>query len=153
MTDLSKSADTLGYPALIPPGFYLHNQRIGRIEIVASGLLDKSFLYYALCARDYRQHVVSTATGTTVKHTSPSRIYDYCIDLPRLPEQKAIADALRALDEKIALNERVAVATDALTAALFRHMMMSSMEITEGLLGDVASVNKTTVKPSREGVL
>ncbi len=37
MTDLSKAGDTLGYPALIPdsPGRrYLHNQRIGLIEIV-----------------------------------------------------------------------------------------------------------------------
>ncbi|MDA1050657.1 MAG: hypothetical protein O3C40_09275 [Planctomycetota bacterium] len=35
MTDLSKQADTLGYPALVPAANgkrFLHNQRIGKVE-------------------------------------------------------------------------------------------------------------------------
>src|SRR5437899_969146 len=44
MTDLSKEADTLGYPALIPPRTdgrrYLHNQRLGKIVIKNVASLD-----------------------------------------------------------------------------------------------------------------
>ena len=46
MTDLSKAGDTLGYPALIPmsPGRrYLHNQRIGLVEIKENAEADKNF--------------------------------------------------------------------------------------------------------------
>lgn len=74
MTDLSKAGDTLGYPALVPESEsrrYLHNQRIGLITINKDRELDKSFLFYRLRAGDYRHHVLATASGSTVRHTSP----------------------------------------------------------------------------------
>ncbi len=78
MTDLSKQADTLGYPAFVPacePGRrYLHNQRLGKILVKSPDLIDIRFLYYLLCSADYRYEVLASATGTTVKHTSPERI-------------------------------------------------------------------------------
>ena len=47
MTDLSKEGDTLGYGALVPgDGYiYLHNQRIGLVEIHKEGL-NKEYLYF-----------------------------------------------------------------------------------------------------------
>jgi type I restriction enzyme, S subunit len=77
MTDLSKEGDTLGYPAIVPdvPGVrFLHNQRIGKVLRRPSADIDFKFLFYRLCARDYRHEVLASATGTTVKHTSPARI-------------------------------------------------------------------------------
>ncbi|HDL6160775.1 TPA: restriction endonuclease subunit S, partial [Mannheimia haemolytica] len=47
MTDLSKQADTLGYPALVPNisgKKMLHNQRIGLVEFLDNEL-DKEYLY------------------------------------------------------------------------------------------------------------
>src|SRR5699024_12615782 len=45
MTDLSKGGDTLGLPALIPDGrTYLHNQRIGLVEIIDPNRVSKPFL-------------------------------------------------------------------------------------------------------------
>ena len=55
MTDLSKEGDTLGYPALVPESSerrYLHNQRIGLVEIKDTGKTDKRFLFYRLCSDD-----------------------------------------------------------------------------------------------------
>ena len=51
MTDLSKEGDTLGYSALIPSDLkqkYLHNQRIGLVQINKPDLLDKHYLYWFL---------------------------------------------------------------------------------------------------------
>jgi type I restriction enzyme S subunit len=44
MTDLSKAADTLGYPALLPQSpkncHFLHNQRLGKVIIKLENLLN-----------------------------------------------------------------------------------------------------------------
>ncbi|PAX56988.1 type I restriction endonuclease subunit S [Brunnivagina elsteri CCALA 953] len=77
MTDLSKAGDTLGYPAIIPVprgNRYLHNQRLGKIIIKRDALISKLHLYYLLRLDAYRNEVLASATGTTVKHTSPDRI-------------------------------------------------------------------------------
>jgi type I restriction enzyme S subunit len=76
MTDLSKEGDTLGFPALIPQNDklkFLHNQRLGKVEYLSNGIGSK-FLYHCLCDREYRFVIVGSASGTTVKHTSPSKI-------------------------------------------------------------------------------
>ncbi len=123
MTDLSKQADTLGYPALVPkprgPRF-LHNQRLGKVLIKKGAELDKSFLFYLLRTAEYRHEVLASATGTTVKHTSPRRILAHKASIPPLAEQKAIAAVLGALDDKIELNRRMNATLEAMARALFQ---------------------------------
>ena len=109
MTDLSKNSDTLGNPMLIPKdGFvYLHNQRIGLVKILWSNC-NKSFLFRLLCSKDYHHKVVSTAAGSTVKHTSPKRIYDVAVPLPpTIAEQQKIAKALSDVDNVISTLEKL----------------------------------------------
>lgn len=109
MTDLSKNSDTLGNPMLIPKdGFvYLHNQRIGLVKILWSNC-NKSFLFRLLCSKDYHHKVVSTAAGSTVKHTSPKRIYDVAVPLPpTIAEQQKIAKALSDVENVISTLEKL----------------------------------------------
>lgn len=123
MTDLSKAGDTLGYPALVPRMFgrrYLHNQRIGLVEIKEGVEADKRFLFYRLRASDYRHHILATASGTTVRHTSPGRICEFETTLPAITEQSAIAGVLGALDDKIEQNRRTARTLERLARAIFR---------------------------------
>lgn len=78
MTDLSKASDTLGLPAFIPQVTdkkFLHNQRLGKLEFFNESY--KYIVYLLMCAKDYQHFVVSGATGTTVKHTSPTKILEY----------------------------------------------------------------------------
>jgi type I restriction enzyme S subunit len=84
MTDLSKTCDTLGFPAFVPKldgRSFLHNQRIGRVVALGT-FFPKYFLYCLLCEGRYRHHVVGAATGTSVKHTSPKRILSYTAVMP-----------------------------------------------------------------------
>ncbi len=123
MTDLSRGGDTLGYPALIPDSTdrrYLHNQRIGLVQIHPDAPLDRHYLYYLLRGDDYRHHVLATASGSTVRHTSPSRICDFRAILPSLEKQHAIAGVLGALDEKIEQNRLTAELLERLARAIFR---------------------------------
>ncbi|MGR5497949.1 restriction endonuclease subunit S [Vibrio diabolicus] len=76
MTDLSKQADTLGYPAFVPESegkTYLHNQRIGKVELKIEQDI-KNYLYSLFCSSGYRNEVLSGVTGSTVKHTAPKKI-------------------------------------------------------------------------------
>ena len=123
MTDLSKAGDTLGYPALVPRMLgrrYLHNQRIGLVEIKEGAEADKRFLFYRLRASDYKHHILATASGSTVRHTSPGRIREFETTLPAITEQRAIAGVLGSLDEKIEQNQRTARALEQLARAIFR---------------------------------
>ena len=76
MTDLSKQADTLGYPAFVPESegkTYLHNQRIGKVDLKIEQDI-KNYLYSFFCSSGYRNEVLSGVTGSTVKHTAPKHI-------------------------------------------------------------------------------
>ena len=122
MTDLSKTADTLGYSAKIPREkgkTYLHNQRVGKVSS-KSPEAELDYLYWVMRHKDYRSWVVNTATGSTVKHTSPSRILEYSFLLPPVGEQKAIAYILGTLDDKIELNRQTNETLEAMAKALFK---------------------------------
>ena len=124
MTDLSKQSDTLGYPALVPSSHhghrYLHNQRLGKIIPKGEQELCRRYIYYVMCGAAYRQEVLASATGTTVKHTAPDRIKQFRFKLPTLPHQRVIADILGAVDDKIELNRRMNETLKEIARALFR---------------------------------
>ena len=73
-----------------------------------------------MCTDQYRHEVLASATGTTVKHTSPDRIKEFRFMLPPLAEQEAIAHVLGTLDEKIELNRRVNETLEEMARALFK---------------------------------
>jgi type I restriction enzyme S subunit len=122
MTDLSKEGDTLGFSARIPKhkGIrYLHNQRLGLLQL-NDEKFNKDFIYWLLRTREYQQFIVNSATGSTVKHTSPTRICDYNFSAPDYNTQTAIAEILSSLDDKIELNNQINKDLEALAQSLFK---------------------------------
>jgi type I restriction enzyme S subunit len=123
MTDLSKAGDSLGYPAIVPKSIrvrYLHNQRLGKVLFLPGTAIAKEFLHYLLRSKAYRNEVLASATGSTVKHTSPERIKAFTFRLPPLAEQRAIAHTLGTLDDKIELNRRMNETLEATARAIFK---------------------------------
>ena len=124
MTDLSKKADTLGYTAFVPSTIngirYLHNQRLGKIIVTSKDTVDFRYLHYLMSSEEYRHEIIASATGTTVKHTSPERIKNFYFNIPPLPEQRAIAHILGTLDDKIELNRRMNETLEAMARAIFK---------------------------------
>lgn len=120
MTDLSKEGATLGKPAIVPSdGIFLHNQRIGKVEILDESALDKNYLKALFLTGEFHRQILSTATGSTVRHTSPGRIYEFCHSLPELEAQRVIGEVLGALDDKIAANRKVCVSLRGLQGSIW----------------------------------
>ncbi|WP_066807757.1 restriction endonuclease subunit S [Sphingomonas asaccharolytica] len=125
MTDLSKQADTLGYSAFVPASQvrFLHNQRVGKVALKDKGT-HLPFIAWLMRTRDYRNAIVGSATGSTVKHTSPGRILAYRFKLPPLNTQIVIADTLSAFDDKIALNRAVNETLEGMAQTIFRDWLV-----------------------------
>ena len=108
MTDLVNNAPILGGALIIPEDErFLHNQRMGFIRVTKPDRIDKKFLYYLLNTKNYRSQVKGSASGATVRHTSPSRIKQCKVQIPdTVVEQRHIASILSAYDDLIENNRR-----------------------------------------------
>lgn len=104
MTDLTPTANTLGKPAIVPDNgiIYLHNQRLGKL---VDYNCNKKFLFALLCTDKYHSQIVKTASGTTVRHSSPDKILSYETFVPKFEEQKMIGKFFSNLDHFIALHQ------------------------------------------------
>lgn len=107
MTDLTQEAKILGASAIVPENDrLLHNQRLGKVVDLNTNDLDERYLYHIFNWSFVREQLKGTATGATVKHTAPDRIYAVEIPLPPLPIQQRIAGILSAYDDLIEVNTR-----------------------------------------------
>lgn len=111
----------LGSSATIPESNrYLHNQRIGLLEVTDPEVLDLRFAYHLMNAPDVRRQIQATATGSKVRHTAPERIRDVSVSLPSLPTQRVIAGVLDSVDELITNNLRRVEVLEKMTRAIYR---------------------------------
>lgn len=121
MTDLTQNAPILGSPAVIPEsGRFLHNQRLGKIVDLNEEALDRRFLYHLLNSSDVRAQIKASATGATVKHTAPERIYAVKVPIPSLATQRKIAAILSAYDDLIDINTRRIAILEEMARLLYR---------------------------------
>ena len=113
-----QAAGLLGSTAIVPEdNRYLHNQRIGLISCNES--LNKYFAYYLFMTQSVRQQISRSASGTKVKHTSPEKIYDVQVDIPKIQTQKNIAFFLSSLDKKIQINNQINQELEAMAKTLY----------------------------------
>jgi type I restriction enzyme S subunit len=116
MTDLINTAPILGGSFIIPENNrFLHNQRLGLIQIIDNKRIDNTFLYHLLNTYDYRAQVRGSASGATVRHTSPGRIKECNVRVPReTTYQHKIGCILSTYDDLIENNRRrMAILEDA----------------------------------------
>ena len=91
----------LGSPAFIPDDgkTYLHNQRLGKL-VFYSREIAAEFVFLFFNSAFFRDELANTCTGTTVRHTSPSKVFSVLFPVCCLAEQKRIA---AKVDELMAL--------------------------------------------------
>jgi type I restriction enzyme M protein len=106
MTDLSPMMKILGMPAIIDCDDFLHNQRIGKV-VLKSRDVTKAFLRYAFLIDSVNGQIKREATGSTVRHTSPTRILSVKIPLPPLAEQQAIVAEIEAEQKLVSANREL----------------------------------------------
>jgi type I restriction enzyme, S subunit len=122
MTCQTQGGEILGIPARVPGDgrIYLHNQRLGKVDIRTPREVNADFLYCLFLWHEFNRELVVSATGTKILHTAPSRIEGFNFYLPPIDEQQDIARILGELDEKIELNRRVNQTLEAMARAIFK---------------------------------
>lgn len=122
MTDLVGTAPVLGGAFKIPEdNLFLHNQRLGLVKILDEQSIDKDYLYYLLNSRYYRGQIRGSASGATVRHTSPGRIKKCKVKIPVDKNiQQKIGKILLSYDDLIDINRRRIQLLEEATRLLFR---------------------------------
>ncbi|NLA28547.1 MAG: restriction endonuclease subunit S, partial [Propionibacterium sp.] len=111
----------LGSTATIPKDdTYLHNQRIGLIEITDPEVLDLRYVYHLMNAAVVRRQLYATATGAKVRHTAPERIQSVQVEVPDILTQRVIAELLDGIDGLIENNRRRVAVLEEMARAIYR---------------------------------
>ena len=99
------------------------------------------FLYYYFCKESVKQYIKSIAVGATMPSINTKLMAEIPILLPKLEEQRCIADILSSFDDKIELNRRINDNLEQQAQALFKSWFVdnSNPNWQETSLSEVAS--------------
>jgi len=135
----------LGSSAIIPrSGVYLHNQRLGLVQIRDQTQADQHFIYYLFNSKPVRQQIRGSASGAKIRHTAPSRIAEVRVSVPPLPVQRRIVGILSAYDVLMGNSQRRIRILEEMARALYREWFVhfrfpghEKLPRVDSLLGDI----------------
>ena len=139
MTDLTQDMAILGNAVEINAGaVVLHNQRIGRVSLLKPDLITKGYARLLLNSGPVQAQIKATASGSTVRHTAPSRILQCEVELPPLDEQAKIVEVAKSLDDIVVAEERRR--SDVEVAGPLAHLRNLKAKVARDLLSGHARV-------------
>lgn len=121
------------------------NQHVAIIRPLENVLDARYLRYYLVSPRMQDQLLMLAGGGATRNALTKGMIESLEVLAPPLPEQRAIAGVLGALDDKIELNRRMNRTLESLARAVFRQWFVESEEVqgwASGFLCDIANVIK-----------
>ena len=120
----------LGSPLFVPEdNKYLHNQRLGLVEINCPDKICSDFLYLFFNHEDSRKQITEQSTGTKVKHTSPDRLCSVIGLVPSFLEQKKIAQTLSTWDKAISMTENLLTNSQQQKKALMQQLLTGNKRL------------------------
>ncbi|WP_421143494.1 restriction endonuclease subunit S [Aeromonas dhakensis] len=120
----------LGSALFVPENSkYLHNQRLGLVQIIRQERVCLEFLYLFFNSPSSRRQITEQSTGTKVKHTSPDRLCSVVGLIPPLPEQKKIAQILSTWDQAISTTEQLLANSQQQKKALMQQLLTGKKRI------------------------
>ena len=118
---------------------------------------DKDFLYYVLADDDFFTYSMATSKGTKMPRGDKTSIMQYEVPLIDLQVQKKIASVLKALDERIKLNNEINNNLEQQTQAIFKSWfvdfelnygnMPSDWKVSQ--LGTIAKISTEVFSPAK----
>ncbi|CNE12180.1 restriction endonuclease subunit S [Yersinia pseudotuberculosis] len=156
-----QAAGLLGSAIYVPEsGKYLHNQRLGLVIVRDDERICKEYIYLIYNSPTTRKTIAEQASGTKVKHTSPSRLLGVKVLIPPLSEQKKIAQVLSTWDKAIATTEQLLANSQLQKKALMQQLLTGkkrfpgfSEEWTEVHLSDLCFINPSRSEKPENGVV
>lgn len=118
---------------------------------------DKDFLYYVLADDDFFTYSMATSKGTKMPRGDKTSIMQYEVPLIDLQVQKKIASVLKALDERIKLNNEINNNLEQQTQAIFKSWFVD-FELNYGImpsdwkvsqLGSIAKISTEVFSPAK----
>ncbi|QIY56823.1 hypothetical protein HEP86_22710 [Streptomyces sp. RPA4-5] len=104
-----------------------------------SQLADPLFLYYALSSPAAVAMIQGASIGSSVPGFNLTQLRSLKVSLPGLREQQAIAAVLGSLDDKIAVNERIAETSLALGDSLHEILQRTSEGAATSTIGELTA--------------
>jgi len=101
---------------------------------------DPLYFFYYFRSPHGRQRIETIVEQTAVAGIKASSLARLSVDVARLDKQKQIAGILRALDDKIECNRRLAAALEEISAALFRARFVEFLDcrdLVESTMGPI----------------
>jgi type I restriction enzyme S subunit len=128
----------------------LLNQRVGKIIPIGSTCLD--FVYYFFKDKDTHRYLANESSGSANQaNISKATIVGIETDFPEPAEQKAIAEVLSSLDDKIDLLHRQNKTLEQMAETLFRQWFVEEAgeDWGEGVLDDILTVKGGTTPSTK----
>jgi type I restriction enzyme, S subunit len=118
----SENMPILGFPAMIPESLRSEKVIVGTnlYKVENHSEYPNSYLYWLMRGDEYREHVKSRATGSTVRMITKDVVLDFDFYCPSIQESKSIARFLDFFDDKIELNRKTNETLEAMAKALFK---------------------------------
>ena len=107
------------------------------------GIANKDYLYYLVCSPEVREPAIKSMVGSSGRQRVQTDVVKNLeIDVPPLVEQEKIGSFLKALDNKIALNDKINKNLEQQAQAIYQQMFIdnASSDWTEGTLSDIADI-------------
>ena len=149
--NISKKGLNCSNAKLLPVGTVLLTTRapVGYVAIAANPVTtnqgfhslvphngySSEFIYYLLKAN--AEYLKSNASGTTFGELSGSTLKRLKFVFPSIPEQRAIADVLGSLDDKIELNRRMNATLESMARAVFKAWFVENEEAKGWKVGSI----------------
>ncbi len=114
---------------------------------------DGQFVSYFLKSPDYWEYIRGVLGDKSAQpNASASTIAQVKINYPPLPEQRAIAGILGALDDKIELNRRMNRTLESMARAVFRRWFVEGEEVESwksGKFSEISNIIRDSVNPGQ----
>ena len=107
------------------------------------GVSDADFLYYLICSPLVRNPAIKSMVGSSGRQRVQTDVVaNLDIELPPIEEQRKISSLLKAIDDKIQLNNAINNNLEQQAQAIYQQMFIdnASSDWTEGTLSDIADI-------------
>lgn len=114
------SVDRRAYVSELEDG-WLYSGRCLRVRCLSERAVNSKFLSYYFGQQSFKEYIRMIAVGATMPSINTEILAGVELKLPPLSKQKAIADTLSSLDDKIDLLHRNNKSLEAIAETIFRH--------------------------------
>lgn len=127
---------TIGSIAIIDEALNNANLTENCVKLIDNKLVDSIYLYYFLISEIGQFEISKGVVGSTQPKLPIYNIKNIELELPSLPEQKAIAQILSAIDDKIENNLDINKTLEEMATALYKHWFVDFGPFQDGAFVD-----------------